>query len=138
MLWDLPRLRKRRRWLALLVLPALLLRAAIPAGFMPVLDAHGGLSIGFCPGQTAGPGILPGAYLHHHHHSGSGGQPDPSVQHHVPCLFAASAGGAPAPSDAGMLAVRPSAVAAVAADFDRLFLPAIVRVQSPRGPPASG
>ena len=36
MIGALPHLRTRRQWLAWLLLPALLLRALIPTGFMPV------------------------------------------------------------------------------------------------------
>ena len=39
----------------MLVLPALLFRAFIPLGFMPVVAESGGLTIGFCPGEAALP-----------------------------------------------------------------------------------
>jgi len=129
----------KRRW-ALLALPALLLRALIPVGFMPVATADG-LSIEFCP--DAGP--LPAAasaaadpHAHHHHHHQGG--PDPSsASHHAPCPFAASATLAAAP-DAACVAAPP-ALARAPGDADvsaRAFVPSIVRAQSPRAPPVPG
>ena len=66
---------RKRRWLALLVVPALLLRGLIPAGFMPIADA-GGLSIGLCPGAGPLPAITAdathaahGAHASHAAHS---------------------------------------------------------------------
>jgi hypothetical protein len=129
---------RRRRRLALLVLPALLLRALIPAGFMPLAGA-GGLYLGFCPG--AGP-LPPGlsasathaSHLGHEHHGGHGSGPvDPSHQHPA-CLFSAGA----AATFAAAPVVAPSVVASLAprADFSAgIFLPAILRSQSSRGPP---
>src|SRR5437764_8172396 len=54
---GLPYLRGRRRRFAALLLPALLLRALIPFGFMPLLGASG-LTLGFCPGEGALPAGL--------------------------------------------------------------------------------
>ncbi|MGH8136726.1 MAG: hypothetical protein ACREVV_00840 [Steroidobacteraceae bacterium] len=113
----LSELRKRRNWLALLVLPALLFRAAIPVGFMPMVSAGGGVSIEFCPGQ-------------------SGQAPSNTGQHHAPCLFAASAGGAPAPAALELTAPAADAVRVDRSDNDNVFLPTIVRTQTSRGPPA--
>jgi hypothetical protein len=137
---GLPYLRSRRRLLALL-LPALVLRALIPFGFMPVV-AGGGMTIGFCPGEVQPPGIAAAHQisahqdLHAGHHLGHGGDPGSSGAHHAPCLFAASASPAFSPA---VLALAPSdahraqPVEALAA---RVFLPTILRTQSPRGPPA--
>jgi hypothetical protein len=133
----LPRLRKQRRRWALLALPALLLRALIPVGFMPLATAQG-LSIEFCP--DAGP--LPVAasaaadpHAHHHHHHAGGADPS-SASHHAPCLFAASATLASAPDAAAVAA--PHAFERTPGDADpgaRAFVPSIVRAQSPRAPP---
>src|SRR5947199_10197758 len=57
---GLPYLRGRRRRFATLLLPALLLRALIPFGFMPLAGANG-LTIGFCPGAGALPAGLAAA-----------------------------------------------------------------------------
>ncbi|HKD52859.1 MAG TPA: DUF2946 family protein [Steroidobacteraceae bacterium] len=133
-----PSCQRRRRRLALLVLPALLLRALIPAGFMP-LAGSGGLYLGFCPG--AGP-LPPGlsaaathaSHLEHAHHGGHGpGIPDP-VHQHPACLFSAGA----ATAFAAIPVVAPPALASLTsrADFSAgIFLPAILRSQSSRGPP---
>jgi hypothetical protein len=136
----LPRLRKRRRRWALLALPALLLRALIPVGFMPVATADG-FSIEFCP--DAGP--LPAAasaaadpHAHHHHHT-EGGPDRSSASHHAPCPFAASATLAAAPEAAAVAA--PPALERAPGEADvsaRAFVPSIVRAQSPRAPPDPG
>jgi len=130
-------LRKKRRWLALLAVPALVLRALLPVGFMPVAASDGW--IGFCPDAGALPAAVAG---HHHHHEhanggGGGGQQDPSPAHHAPCLFAAGALPPVAPSvfvpgtASAARALRP-ATAAVASGS----IPTIQRAQSPRAPPA--
>ncbi len=133
-------LRRRRHRLTGLLLPALLLRALIPLGFMPVV-AGGGLAIGFCPGA----GLLPSgiAATHHtleaeHQHAGhSGGAPvaPGSGAHHAPCLFATSATAAFAPAvlvpaeNAAGFALRGVSAA------EQLFPATILRAQSSRGPP---
>ena len=120
-------LRRRRRRLTAVILPALLLRALIPFGFMPMADA-GGLSVGLCPGEGAMPAAMVTAHSQHlHHHSGS---------HPPPCLFAASSTPAlgsacltpPLPLTDGARCATPEAVGT-------LNLPSIRRAQSPRAPP---
>lgn len=130
--------RVRHGWF-LLAVPALVLRALIPPGFMPVAAEHG-FALEFCPGAAALPpgAALLSAHAHHHHEHG-GGHPGEhsSPAHHAPCVFAASA----------LLGPLSSGVAAVAADTPehaverpdsgaRLHVPSIVRAQSPRAPPA--
>jgi len=134
----LPYLRTRRR-LALLVLPALLLRALIPVGFMPV-TGPGGLSIGLCPGDGAMAQII--THADHAGHAAPaghrpGGSPDPSAAHHAPCVFSSGASLGLVP----ILSASPSALAALAPPSTspgaRGFVPAILRTQSPRAPPLS-
>jgi hypothetical protein len=136
--------RKHRQWLALLVLPALVFRALIPVGFMPLVDADGGITIGFCPGEAALPGgtqdhqsAAHGAHQHQHHRGGNGSEDSStSAQHHTPCLFAAGAGGAPAPAIVTLETAAPEVAQVVHDDAAEVFLPTILRAQSPRGPPA--
>ena len=142
-------LRGRRRRFATLLLPALLLRALIPFGFMP-LTGVGGLTIGFCPGEGALPAALAAAnvkllhaaqtgHLHHDHafggarHGGSG-EPGRSA-HEAPCVFAASAKPAFAPAILALEAAAPGARPHEAYAAPTIFLPTILRAQSPRGPP---
>jgi hypothetical protein len=142
-------LRGRRRRFATLLLPALLLRALIPFGFMP-LAGVGGLTIGFCPGEGALPAALAAAnvkllhtaqpgHLHHDHafggapHGGSG-EPGGS-SHEAPCPFAASGKPAFAPA---ILTLETGASTAGPHEADAtptVFLPTVFRAQSPRGPP---
>jgi hypothetical protein len=140
-------LRAHRRWLTLLALPALLFRALVPAGFMPLVDATGSMTLGFCPGWVPAHAEHHAAHADHADHAGhhaehaqhdhGSGSDDPAgAHHHAPCLFAASAGGAPAPAlhDLGISRspprIRLSRAGAVAA-----ALPTIVRAQWSRGPP---
>ena len=127
-------LRSRRRQLTWLVLPALLLRALIPAGFMPLAGA-GGAYLGFCPGAGAPePSALVG-HAHHHTHDAPGAPAAPSGAHHHPaCIF--SLGAVTATAAAVPLL---SAVAAPQAPAERadslVVLPPILRAQTSRGPP---
>jgi hypothetical protein len=135
----LPYLRRRRARLALLVLPALLLRALIPMGFMPLVDATG-VSIGFCPGA----GVMPGQpadavraqHFGHAHAPHAGGRAGGGgALHHAPCLFASGA----ASAFAAALPAPALAASALPSTDDRaapaVFLPAIRRAQFARGPP---
>jgi hypothetical protein len=127
-------LRSRRHQLTWLVLPALLLRALIPAGFMPLAGA-GGAYLGFCPGASAPePSALVG-HAHHHSHHEPGAPGAPAGGHHHPaCIFSL---GAVTPTAAA--APLLSATAAPQAPADRadslVVLPPILRAQSSRGPP---
>ena len=125
----LSQLRTRRRRLAWLVLPALLLRGLIPFGFMPVAGGAG-LTIGFCPGE----GALPPAVAAHYHEHHGGHHGDPGAAHHAPCLFASGAAAAVA-SAASAPVIAPALPVLGEATSLPVFLPAIRRAQSPRGPP---
>jgi hypothetical protein len=133
----LPHLRTRRQWLAWLLLPALLLRALIPAGFMPVAGA-GGPHLGFCPGagelpRGAAAPAAHGSDLGHTHHGGDG-RGIPATPHHPACVFSAGATTAfAAPPTAALPTAAPTSLTErIAAP---IFLPAILRAQSQRGPP---
>jgi len=137
----LPWLRRRRSALALLAVPALLLRAFLPFGFMPVAATEGW--IGFCPGAGPLPPALGANAATHHHHghhsldTGAGGAPaDPPTAHHAPCLFAAGSlpafnppvlGFVPSPSAAGTHLPE--------AQIPSLAVARMERAQSPRAPP---
>lgn len=139
---GLPYLRSRGRRLVALLLPLLLVRALIPFGFMPVV-AGGGMTIGFCPGEADFPPGMAAAHqsaAQHldqkagHHSPGHPGDPG-GAAHHAPCLFAASAAPAFAPAMLALAAndthrARPAQWVAA-----RVFLPTILRAQSPRAPP---
>lgn len=149
---ELCPLLSRRRVLVPMVLGALLFRALIPAGFMPMAAADGRLMIMFCPGVSgatlvATPG--PDPHEHHHHHEAAPESPEgkPSQSHaghhsggtvgeHATCVFAASATVAPAP------AACAATVAAIAepreqpcSDLIAGTVPSITRAQSARAPP---
>jgi hypothetical protein len=130
------RLRTRRAWLYAAVVPALLLRALIPAGFMPVAAA-GGVAIDFCPGDGAMRPHMRMTQPHAHAESGpahhSGGAPRPP--HPAPCLFAASATLAGAPASSALHLSATAATASALTAFAPVFSPSIVRAQSPRAPP---
>jgi hypothetical protein len=90
---------QRRRWWAAALLPALLLRALIPAGFMPAVGA-GSLAFVFCePGALVAAG--PQAPHHHPGHDGAGQGPHSASGE---CPFAQSA----APSLPTLAALPPA------------------------------
>jgi hypothetical protein len=128
---------RRRRRLAWLLLPALLLRALIPAGFMPFAGPAGSY-LGFCPGSGALP---PGAneLATHASHSGHthhpGGAPGaPGTPPHPSCVFSTGAAATFAATLTAALA-SPVLSAPAARVASLTFLPAILRSQSSRGPP---
>ena len=126
---------RRRQWLlAGLVLPVLVLRALIPVGYMPVSD-RGGIHIDFCPGEAQPPGVLTAQSPAHHHHHGGADHGAPAPESHAPCLFALSASPAFAPAVAVAAVIPPAATAPAESPAHRVYVPAIVRAQSPRGPP---
>lgn len=134
----LPQLRTRRQWLAWLLLPALLLRALIPAGFMPLAGA-GGAYLGFCPGAGASPPPASepanhASHLAHTHHKGVA--PGAPATHHYPaCIFSS---GALTEFAASLPWVLPAAVPRAPAErvASLVLIPTIRRAQSPRAPPA--
>ena len=137
MIRALPHLRTRRQWLAWLLLPALVLRALIPAGFMPVAGA-GGPHLVFCPGAGELPpgaiALATHAWHPGHAQHGVDGPGFPGTPHHPACIFSAGAATAFAvpPADALPAPALTSLTERIAA---RIFLPAILRAQYPRGPP---
>jgi hypothetical protein len=138
----LPWLRRRRGALALLAVPALLLRAFLPVGFMPVAATDGWIA--FCPGAGPLPAALAAnAATHHHDHrsmdGGAGGAPaDPPTAHHAPCLFAASLLAAFTPTVLGFVpSARAAATQLPAAHILSSAVASIERAQSPRAPPTT-
>lgn len=131
--------RARRAWLLGLVLPVLLLRALIPAGFMPAADA-GGLSIVLCPGEAALPPGISGAahasHAHGHVHHAGGAPAAPTTTHHELCLFAV-AGAAPlAPVLPTLVLEIPGFIPVPELAGGEIFSPSILRTQTPRAPPS--
>jgi DUF2946 family protein len=130
------RWRSRRHPLTWLVLPALLLRALIPAGFMPFAGT-GGAYLGLCPGAGS---LAPSALIGHghHHHAdeerGAPAAPSGSGHHHPACIFSLGA-----TSTAAATVLLVSAIPAPRAPADRadslVILPTILRAQSSRAPP---
>jgi hypothetical protein len=128
----------RRHLLTAIVLSAVVLRALIPAGFMP---GAGGLE--FCsgglmasmPSMSGMPG-MPGMSGHHHHHHDGAGVPAKTSGHGEGCVFAGSAAGlAPPCVPVVSVAALPDAIYPVPASVVG-STPSILRAQSPRGPPA--
>ncbi len=114
-----------RLLIAALLLPAILFRGLIPPGFMPATAAAGVVRMAFCPGMGhAAPNDPTGP--------GEGGH------HAQKCPYGATASPAPPPAITG-LAARPHAPRSeVIRAGSRISVPAIVRAQSPRAPPAHG
>lgn len=132
------------RWLQAILLSAFLVRALIPAGFMP---GPGGLVFcsGYAPAAAGGLAMnhdmsgmdMSGAAAAHHSHHGS---TDSKSGHDgtVPCPFAAAAGTLASASSAHALATF---AAFVSTKVDLPPPPALVRdtvvpARLPRGPPS--
>jgi hypothetical protein len=119
----------------MLVLPALLLRALIPAGFMPLAGA-GGAYLGLCPG--AAPASAPREFLGHDtepHRHGHGGAP--RTHQHPACIFSFGATTASAAA-LSLLSAMPLPMQSAARAVSLVLLPPILRAQSSRGPPRPG
>ena len=124
------RQRRRREWIALLLLPALAFRLLVPAGFMPDFGADGStLTVQMCHGDARSAAVLRLAT----------GQPQapstPDTSHDAPCAFAATAGAAPPPVLSLHVSVR---ALPQAASVQRVvaFVPSTPhRPQSARAPP---
>jgi hypothetical protein len=122
-------LRARSRALLAVILPALVLRALIPFGFMPVA-ASGGPAMQLCPGAAA----MAGAHGGHQQHP-AGGAPG-GAAHNTLCVFAASAAPAIAPVVAALPLRAANVRFAEQSSDNSLRLPSILRTQSARAPPA--
>jgi hypothetical protein len=129
--------RSRSRVIALALLPALLLRAFTPVGFMPMHDVQGGLYLAFCPGigDTVLPPLVDDPHRHHHAMEAHGDSRS-APQHHNVCPYALSAGPALAYSVPSVLALAPYTGGAPASDYSSVSIPTIERAQSARAPPA--
>jgi len=121
----------RRAWWVLALLAALLVRALVPAGFMPAVGA-GSFALVFCePGAMA---LGPHA---HHHHPGPDGTGRGTHSASPECPFAQSA--APALPTLAAVAIAPPRIALVPAARrdDEVLTAAPLRYAAARGPPES-
>jgi hypothetical protein len=111
-----------------LLLPALMFRAAIPAGYMPTVTS-GQVSLVMCSAVDVTTDFAAGGIKDRHGPNNSRGS--------SPCHFAASAALAPLPESgwSAWLAVPSNVI--TRANAVEAHSPAVVRAQSPRGPPAS-
>jgi len=127
----------QRRWLISALLIALVVRALIPAGFMPATDRP--FSFQICPdgypAQLLKSALDPHA-AHHHHDDSPGGTHNHASASSEHCVFAAATG-------AGPLAFVPTLCAvAVNLGAPEFLLASLTvesqrhRIQQPRGPPA--
>jgi hypothetical protein len=127
-MWRLPGKRQIRQIALALLLPALMFRAVIPAGYMPTVGTMGHVSLVMCSAVDVVAGGTSGGIKDRHSPENSRGS--------GPCHFAASTALAPLPDSgwsawlavANNVADRPNAI--------EVHSPNIVRAQSPRGPPA--
>jgi hypothetical protein len=130
-----------RQWLISLLLVAVVVRALIPAGFMPAADRPFTLEI--CPDGFPAQLLHHDEHAAHHHHaqtdSGSPNAEKGSQEHGAAraehCVFAAAAGVGPAPQIALLLAPIETGAAPLFTLTSRT--PALTRhrVQQPRAPP---
>ena len=115
----------RNKFLSVTLLAVMLVRALIPPGYMPASEAGLSLSIRLCSGFAAEPA-----------QPAERGRPPSSPTHDSPCPFAMVGSVAPPPAIlATVAALQPRSVQPMATATARA-VPAILRSQSPRGPPA--
>jgi hypothetical protein len=140
---------RRRAYVILALLPALLFRAGVPVGYMLSFNESGAAAITLCPSVpgTAAPGDHAehadhsGHGVHHHEHAGhdhSGRLPAGDHEHsQPPCPFGAATIAAAAPPSVTLGVTAPIVVvgltSAVAHEAPAGF--PLLRAQSPRAPP---
>ena len=110
----------KSQWIAGLLLPAILFRGLIPVGFMPALDGDGAMSVHFCDGMANGPADDPAKPGHEQRK----------------CPYSATSSPVPPPAFVAM-SLEACEIQPVLIDSSgRNAVPTIVRLQTPRAPPA--
>jgi hypothetical protein len=110
-----------------LLLPALMFRAAIPAGYMPTV-ALGQVSLVMCSAVDVTASNTAGGTGRHNPDNARGGSA---------CHFAASVALAPLPDSGWSAWLDAPTGIHTRPNTNEVHSPAIVRAQSPRGPPVS-
>lgn len=110
--------------LAGLLLAALVLRALIPVGFMPVFAAGAAVQIQLCSSS--------GFESRSQDHPGHG-----TSTHGTPCLYSVSGTLAPPPCGGALISANAAIHAPSPRAVSAVFIPSIIRTQSPRGPPTA-
>ena len=123
--------RIQRQWIISVLLVTVVVRALIPAGFMPAAD----FTYQICPDGFPAQLLHDEHAAHHSHHHGEQGSHEHGAARAEHCVFAAAAGAAPAPHTALLLtSVETEATS-------HLYLPPVLpaltryRAQQPRAPP---
>jgi hypothetical protein len=126
----------RRESIAKLLLTVLLVRALVPAGFMPVVDTTGALTFGFCPGTIHAQLVADSdVHAHHGHAPETPTAPTEPYEQQPLCQFAASSSPS-LPAVHSMVLVHLVARAPAARiEVATVARPSIIRAQSPRAPP---
>ena len=131
------RLRRKQFRIAGLLLPAILFRALIPAGFMPAIASDGAFGLQFCPGTDQA--AMDTRSAHFHHHGGASGDSGDTMGHgQLLCPFAATVGPAPLPALTALVIAPDYNQPVPSRPVSRDTIPTIIRTQSPRAPPALG
>ena len=128
-MWRFPSKRQFRQIVLGLLLPALMFRAAIPAGYMPTVSA-GQVSLVMCSAVdvTATSNSTSGSATERH---------NPDARGSTTCHFAASTALAPLPESGWSAWLAVSTGFITRDNALEVHAPAVVRAQSPRGPPVS-
>jgi hypothetical protein len=125
-------LRSHRILLPLLVLPGLLIRAAVPAGFMPATGQGAALTMAMCSGHATQSVVV---QLDDGAAPVDDGQPSPRHRE-APCVFAATAGGASPPSIAAPVVLPIPRADVVPPILAAPVARPAIRAHAPRAPPA--
>ena len=119
-------MRRRNRLALLLLVPAMVLRALVPVGFMPAREAP--LSIEICP--EGFPTQLLSRAAHHHDHGGRG-----APAHSDHCAFGSACGSGPLVEPALWGASAATSQAAPPSPAQRVLFVRLVHLPDARGPP---
>lgn len=115
--------RRHLRLLIALLLPLMVVRGMLPAGYMPVAEP-GGIRMALCSEGLHGPAETGGS--NHHRLPGGGGE----------CLFAHAGPSAPPPAAIAPASTGFSSALAVASRAEQRPTSVLPRAQWSRGPPA--
>jgi hypothetical protein len=142
----LSRTRLRKLRVTALLLPVFMIRALIPAGFMPGVDASGIPTLQLCSGYMPAQSDVQGHAAHHTGHAqphsgvatphaGHDGSDGSGHEQQGACPFSASATPDRAPTVFAFTSIPAQIVFEAVTGLTRLHIPTTIRAHPPRAPP---
>jgi hypothetical protein len=123
------------RWVISILLMVLVVRALVPAGYMPSTERP--FSFQICPDGFPAQ-LLKSSHAEHHHHHGGGDdeQPSPDSVRAEHCVFGVAASAGPAPESLLLSAVPPTQARVQLETETAILSPQRFRQPPSRAPPA--